>query len=233
MDPLISGALAGFAVDLALYPLDTIKTRLQSPQGFLRSGGLGGIYKGMAPALMGSIPSAALFFYAYQAVLNQTEKKIGDYQRVVIASAIAESVASLIRVPVEVIKQKRQVSQTGLHTNSRFLGSFYRGFKSMVIRDVIFSALQFTIWEFCKRDLNLNAAISGAISGSLAGFLTTPIDVLKTRIILSKNNTILALSFRDLFKGAIPRTLTLGIGGFCFLGTYDLINSYLERKHLI
>src|SRR5437016_4497712 len=104
MDQLISGALAGFAVDLALYPLDTIKTRLQSRQGFLKSGGFYGIYKGLTPVLVGSIPSAALFFYSYQAVLEQSDKTIADYKRIMIASAIAEIAASLIRVPVEVIK---------------------------------------------------------------------------------------------------------------------------------
>lgn len=30
---LLSGALAGTTVDVALYPMDTIKTRLQSAQG--------------------------------------------------------------------------------------------------------------------------------------------------------------------------------------------------------
>ena len=40
---LISGGIAGTTVDVALYPLDTIKTRLQSPQGFLKSGGFNGI----------------------------------------------------------------------------------------------------------------------------------------------------------------------------------------------
>lgn len=31
---LISGAFAGLSVDLTLYPIDTIKTRLQSSQVF-------------------------------------------------------------------------------------------------------------------------------------------------------------------------------------------------------
>ena len=35
---LLSGAVAGFTVDVSLYPLDTIKTRLQSKEGFLKAG---------------------------------------------------------------------------------------------------------------------------------------------------------------------------------------------------
>ncbi len=43
---LASGGLAGTTVDVALYPIDTLKTRLQSPQGFIKSGGFRGIYNG-------------------------------------------------------------------------------------------------------------------------------------------------------------------------------------------
>jgi hypothetical protein len=45
------------AVDLILFPLDTVKTRLQSAAGFTRSGGLSNIYSGIASTLIGSAPS--------------------------------------------------------------------------------------------------------------------------------------------------------------------------------
>lgn len=48
--------MAGLFVDISLFPLDTIKTRLQSPQGFLKSGGFQGIYRGIGPQLVGSAP---------------------------------------------------------------------------------------------------------------------------------------------------------------------------------
>ena len=36
---LISGGCAGVAVDVCLYPLDTLKTRFQAPEGFFKAGG--------------------------------------------------------------------------------------------------------------------------------------------------------------------------------------------------
>lgn len=57
-------------VDIALFPIDTVKTRLQSERGFWRSGGFKGIYKGLAPAAAGSAPTAALFFCAYENFKN-------------------------------------------------------------------------------------------------------------------------------------------------------------------
>ena len=52
-----SGGVAGLTVDLMLFPMDTVKTRLQSRQGFLKAGGFQKIYAGVGPAAAGSIPS--------------------------------------------------------------------------------------------------------------------------------------------------------------------------------
>jgi len=54
---LLSGGIAGTAVDVILFPLDTLKTRLQSAEGFIKSGGFRGIYSGIASAASGSAPA--------------------------------------------------------------------------------------------------------------------------------------------------------------------------------
>ncbi|EXJ78558.1 hypothetical protein A1O1_08959 [Capronia coronata CBS 617.96] len=82
---LIAGAIAGLTVDFSLYPLDTIKTRLQSnllssssnshghlpknllPRHTLR-GTLRSMYAGLPSAMLGSMPSAAFFFLVYDGV---------------------------------------------------------------------------------------------------------------------------------------------------------------------
>ena len=61
-DSMVAGALAGLAVDGALFPMDTLKTRLQSPAGFRASGGFANLYRGIGVCLMGSAPCSALFF---------------------------------------------------------------------------------------------------------------------------------------------------------------------------
>lgn len=66
LNSLVSGGLAGTTVDVALFPIDTIKTRLQSPQGFRGAGGFKGIYNGLGAAAAGSAPGAALFFSTYE-----------------------------------------------------------------------------------------------------------------------------------------------------------------------
>mmetsp|Transcript_1602 Transcript_1602/g.3945 ORF Transcript_1602/g.3945 Transcript_1602/m.3945 type:complete len:114 (-) Transcript_1602:898-1239(-) len=68
---LIAGGFAGTSVDVALFPIDTIKTRLQAPQGFLAAGGFRGIYNGLGAAAAGSAPGAALFFSVYEVCAKQ------------------------------------------------------------------------------------------------------------------------------------------------------------------
>jgi solute carrier family 25 S-adenosylmethionine transporter 26 len=55
--------LAGTSVDIALFPLDTVKTRLQSAQGFLKAGGFHGIYSGIGSAALGSAPTGKTFTF--------------------------------------------------------------------------------------------------------------------------------------------------------------------------
>lgn len=59
---LFAGGLAGTAVDTALFPLDTLKTRLQSQTGFIASGGFKGIYSGLLSAVIGSAPNGVYIF---------------------------------------------------------------------------------------------------------------------------------------------------------------------------
>jgi solute carrier family 25 S-adenosylmethionine transporter 26 len=75
---LLSGGCAGFAVDISLYPLDTIKSRMQSQEGFVKAGGLRGVYAGLGPAALGSFPGAALFFATYE---TSKAALTGDSQR--------------------------------------------------------------------------------------------------------------------------------------------------------
>ena len=63
---LVSGACAGLGVDISLYPLDTLKTRLQSQNGFKKSGGFSRLWGGIGPVIIGSAPTAAVFFLSYE-----------------------------------------------------------------------------------------------------------------------------------------------------------------------
>jgi solute carrier family 25 S-adenosylmethionine transporter 26 len=76
----------------------------------------------------------------------------------------------------------------------------------------------------------LEAGLCGSIAGGTAAALTTPLDVVKTRIMLSKDKARITSMFysiyrkegvRAFFRGIGPRVTWISIGGFIFLGAYE------------
>merc|ERR1719313_1319203 len=111
---LIAGGCAGTTVDVALHPLDTFRTRLQSEAGFFKSGGFRGAYKGILSAAIGSAPGAAAFFSTYETVKQVTKSSSGNkehWTQHAFASSCGEVAACLVRVPTAVVTQNMQVGR--------------------------------------------------------------------------------------------------------------------------
>ncbi|THV06535.1 mitochondrial carrier [Dendrothele bispora CBS 962.96] len=270
LQSLTAGGAAGTAVDLLFFPIDTIKTRLQSAQGFTRAGGFSGIYKGVGSVVVGSAPGAAVFFSTYD-TLKKTLPVQGPLNHMISAS-VGEVAACLVRVPTEVIKTRAQTSSYGALAQSSWaaaklvwahegISGFYRGFGITVMREIPFTSLQFPLYEFLKYRLALSltpkrqhkqlyaheAAVCGSIAGGVAAALTTPLDVLKTRVMLDIKNpstntspqnisllTRLRLIYTTegvgaLFAGVVPRTMWISAGGAVFLGMYELVVDGFSR----
>ncbi|KAG0057625.1 hypothetical protein BGZ83_006998 [Gryganskiella cystojenkinii] len=261
---MLAGAMAGTAVDTALFPLDTLKTRLQSKAGFAASGGFRGVYSGLTSAVIGSAPGASLFFVAYEGLKKTLTTVLPDekYAPMVhlMSASGGEVAACFVRVPTEVIKQRMQTKQfvttssavkSVIH-NEGVLG-FYRGYLSTVAREIPFSCIQFPLYEYMKKTWAHStqrsavdpwqAAICASIAGGIAAGITTPLDVVKTRVMLSQRNAVSAGGApnsayysgiiptfkrilaeegpRALFSGIGPRVMWISIGGSIFLGVYE------------
>jgi solute carrier family 25 S-adenosylmethionine transporter 26 len=281
---LLAGALAGTTTDLSLFPLDTLKTRLQSPLGFLRSGGFTGIYRGVGSALVGSAPSASLFFLTYEGTKSlfatlpilPADSTFSAPLTHMVAASLGEVAACAVRVPTEVIKQRAQAGQfhssaaalTDILRRRKEVGLFglgrelYRGWGITIFREIPFTVIQFPLWEALKGwgrarirrnnpgalekggvELDVGAAESalyGSLAGGVAAGLTTPLDVLKTRVMLSKKSRSVASIFRGilrdegprvLFSGIGPRMMWISAGGAIFLGSYQwAVNTLMSMQ---
>ncbi|ODQ54462.1 mitochondrial carrier [Saitoella complicata NRRL Y-17804] len=222
---MLAGGFGGSIGDLLMHSVDTVKTRQQVaphvakyatlPSAYrtiYRQEGLRGLYGGITPAIMGSVPGTVMFFGTYEySKRNLIEAGMPDTLAHLSAGFLGDLVASTIYVPSEVLKTRLQMQ--GRYNNPHFSsgynyrgtlhaieticrlegrGALFHGYKATILRDLPFSALQFAFYERFKkaahdhvgsRDIGMPLeTLTGAMAGGLAGMITTPLDVVKTRI---------------------------------------------------
>lgn len=245
----LAGVIAGLAVDVPLHPLDTLKTRLQAPGGLAAAGGLRGLWSGLTPVMLRAIPCSGIFFTSYGQLRRQLEARAPVLKGPLcdgLAGAGANTSACVVRVPCEVLKQQLQAQGARAPRAMRravrgLLGGAslaYAGLGATVARELLFAAMQMPLFERLKAmqeqrlegdSLGQRGAVSfvsGGVSGAVAGALSTPIDVVKTRMMLgvgtergnglrSLARALLALhregGVHSLFRGAAPRTAYVGL----------------------
>ncbi|CAL5079823.1 unnamed protein product [Urochloa decumbens] len=256
----VAGGAAGVVVETALYPIDTIKTRLQAAQGGSKIQWKG-LYAGIGGNIVGVLPASAIFVGVYEPAKKKLLEMFPENLSAIAhltAGAIGGAASSLIRVPTEVIKQRMQMSQfktapdaVRLIVAKEGIKGLYAGYGSFLLRDLPFDAIQFCIYEqlrigyrlAAKRDLkDAENAIIGAFAGAITGALTTPLDVMKTRLMIQGQTsqyrgfidcaqTILREEGAGAFlKGIEPRVLWIGIGGSIFFGVLEKTKSVLAER---
>ncbi|KAF5735330.1 S-adenosylmethionine carrier 1 chloroplastic/mitochondrial-like isoform X3 [Tripterygium wilfordii] len=256
---IVTGGIAGVVVEAALYPIDTIKTRLQAVHGEGKII-LKGLYSGLAGNLAGVLLASSLFVGVYeptkQKLLETFPENFGALAPL-IAGVIGGAVSSILRVPTEVVKQRMQTCQFASASDcvrvilaKEGIKGLYTGYGSFLLRDLPFDAIQFCLYEqlrlgyklAAKRDLNdAENAIIGAFAGAITGAVSTPLDVIKTRLMVqgsaNQYNGICdcALTImreegkHTLWKGIGPRVLWIGIGGSIFFGVLEKTKQLFEQ----
>lgn len=181
-----------------------------------------------------------------------------------LSASMGEAAACLVRVPTEVVKAKMQTGESsGLLDTIRLVlkekhgplgeiaGGLYRGYGITLMREIPFAMIQFPLYERAKVVIGdwqnapaspIQAAGCGSASGAIAAAATTPLDVLKTRLMLGVDKAgVPYKSAVDVFhrvvgeegaatllSGLQPRVMWISIGGFVFFGAYEGYKSVLS-----
>ncbi|KAL4742598.1 mitochondrial carrier domain-containing protein [Aspergillus similis] len=184
---------------------------------YRQEGLLRGLYGGVTPALMGSFPGTLIFFGVYEFTKRKMlDAGVNANVAYLSGGFFADLAASVVYVPSEVAKTRLQLQgrynnpyfKSGYNYRSTadafrtivrqegFSALFY-GYKATIFRDLPFSALQFAFYEqeqrlakdwVGSRDIGLGLEIFTAVTaGGMAGVLTCPMDVVKTRIQTQQN----------------------------------------------
>ncbi|KAL8847804.1 MAG: hypothetical protein Q9221_007156 [Calogaya cf. arnoldii] len=178
-----------------------------------------GLYSGVTPAFLGSFPGTLIFFGCYEYSKRHLIDVGMNHSLAYLASGfLADLAASVVYVPSEVLKTRLQLQgqynnphfksgynyRSTLHAartiikDEGFAALFY-GYRATLFRDLPFSALQFAFYEqeqtWAKqyagsKDIGLGLEVlTASTAGGLAGVMTCPLDVVKTRVQTQVNPT--------------------------------------------
>ncbi|KAL2259256.1 hypothetical protein VTK26DRAFT_7132 [Humicola hyalothermophila] len=171
-----------------------------------------GLYGGWLPALCGSFPATCFFFGSYEWSKRQMlDYGVQPHLAYLLAGFIGDLAASVVYVPSEVVKTRLQLQgrynnpffRSGYNyrgttdavrtiVRTEGLSALFYGYGATLWRDLPFSALQFMFYEQGQawahqwkgsRDIGWEMELlTGAAAGGLAGTMTCPLDVVKTRL---------------------------------------------------
>lgn len=171
-----------------------------------------GLYGGVAPAFLGSFGGTVIFFGCYEwSKRFMVDNGVAPPVAYFASGFVADLAASPLYVPTEVLKTRLQLqgrhNNPYFFSGYNYRGTFhalktiyqqegfrelFSGYKATLFRDLPFSALQFAFYEqeqkiakswMGSKDIGLPLEIlTGASAGGMAGVLTCPMDVVKTRI---------------------------------------------------
>ncbi|KAK0281676.1 mitochondrial aspartate-glutamate transporter agc1 [Friedmanniomyces endolithicus] len=178
----------------------------------VRNEGFRGLYSGVLPQLVGVAPEKAIKLTVNDLVRGKfTDIKTGaiPLRLEMLAGASAGMCQVIFTNPLEIVKIRLQVQGEAMKAAARdgeaipkrsamwivrHLGilGLYKGASACMLRDAPFSAIYFPCYAHLKRDFFgesptkklgvLQLLTAGAIAGMPAAYLTTPADVIKTRL---------------------------------------------------
>ena len=214
------GAVAGSVGAFAAYPIDYVKSQLQTEAGrvkykggfdaaadIIKSGGPLALYRGVIVNIIGVAPEKTVKLGANSFLRGAIMAHCGYLPLAgeFIAGAFAGMTQVIVTNPLEVVKVKMQTSNmtvSEVMQQINGLKDLYNGAGACIARDMVFSAVLFPFYAHAKvlllpvmtslvGDHGGPAFWSDLLAGSMAAgpaaFISTPADVIKTRIQQSRD----------------------------------------------
>eukprot|EP00884_Botryococcus_braunii_P016663 jgi/Botrbrau1/3680/Bobra.0008s0009.2 len=193
---MVAGAVAGISEHVTMFPVDTIKTRMQALghpgqrlhgstlrhalQAVLKREGMMGLYGGVWAVAAGAGPAHALYFAVYESAKERLGATAEGHHPVAAAAAGAAATltSDALMTPCDVIKQRLQVARSPykgiwdcIHKTWRKdgIGAFFRSYRTTVLMNVPYTAVNVPVYESTKKLLGKAGEEEGLLAQLTAG----------------------------------------------------------------
>lgn len=171
----------------------------------VRTEGFGGLYAGIRPTLLMSVPNAAIYYTAYESIRDRLVVSTGKDNMWIplVSGGAARWVASTVTAPLEYMRtaqasvtdaSQRQGALRMMQSAIKQGGptALFQGLGPTLWRDVPFSGIYWVGVEYLRskqesqsvmspQQVLVTEFVNGALAGLVAAAATTPFDVIKTR----------------------------------------------------
>nr|XP_020033482.1 mitoferrin-1 isoform X1 [Castor canadensis] len=179
---MTAGAMAGILEHSIMYPVDSVKTRMQSlnpdPKAqytsiygalkkIMRTEGFWRPLRGLNVMVMGAGPAHAMYFACYENMKRTLNDVFSHQGNSHLANGIAGSMATLLHDavmnPAEVVKQRLQMFNSQHRSalscirtvwRTEGLGAFYRSYTTQLTMNIPFQSIHFITYEFLQEQVN-------------------------------------------------------------------------------
>ncbi|GIY54599.1 mitoferrin-2 [Caerostris darwini] len=196
---MVAGSFAGIMEHCLMYPVDSVKTRMQSlkphpkaiyrniPEAFSKMVHYEGLFRpvrGIPAVLLAAGPAHALHFSCYEKlkrVFSGTENGVGNPLAQGMAGACSTVLHDAVMNPAEVVKQRMQMYASPYRTcfdcftkviHSEGVHALYRSYTTQLLMNIPFQAVHFMVYEFCQDLSNHQRTynpMAHMISGAISG----------------------------------------------------------------
>uniref|UniRef100_A0A2P2NY42 Uncharacterized protein MANES_08G096000 n=1 Tax=Rhizophora mucronata TaxID=61149 RepID=A0A2P2NY42_RHIMU len=175
---MIAGSFAGLVEHIAMFPVDTLKTRMQVLSGscparhvgvrqalgsVLRLEGASGLYRGIGAMGLGAGPAHAVYFSVYEFCKRAFSRGNPNNSAAHAVSGVFATLAGdAVFTPMDVVKQRLQLKSSpykgvwdclGKVLMEDGIGAFYASYRTTVIMNAPFTGVHFATYEAAKRAL--------------------------------------------------------------------------------
>jgi len=200
-----AGAMAGMMEHCVMYPLDYVKTRMQSlspsPGGefrgvygtltrMVKTEGIFRPVRGMSAVVFGAAPAHALYFSVYERIKELLVSRTTSHYNHLsygMAGCIATLFHDAVMTPADVVKQRMQMYNSPYKScrdciwktyRAEGFRAFYRSYMTQLTMNVPFQSIHFMIYEYMQEMTNPERRYNPkahVISGALAGAVAASI----------------------------------------------------------